>query len=414
MGEQLAEPSIDERPPRGPVVDFNHFTHVTLGGSDESWRELREQHPVAWTDASGGHWVLTGYDAVSQAFRDWETFSSARTNPAVSSLILGDARMPLLVPEELDPPEWDGPRALFSKLLAKRSVETLRPRIRHWTRHFIDAFIGTGSAELARDLAVPVPAAVTMEWLGWPEDEWMKAASTFHQMARHEFGSPEFMNAGKQFIWLGERITEEVAARRETPRDDVLSTMANHEVDGERIPAADAEAMVMLAIGGGVDTTTSLTSSALVHLGQHPELRAQLRDDRSLIPLATEEFLRVYPPARTHARTVTRDVEFAGCPMRAGDRVLLSEAAACSDPAAFPDADRFVVDRRPNRHVAFGTGIHRCPGSHLARIEFDEILNAVLDRLPDYDLGEPVEYPNWSTIGGWAQIPVTFAPEVQR
>ena len=165
---------------------------------------------------------------------------------------------------------------------------------------------------------------------------------------------------------------------------------------------------MLLLIGGGVDTTTALTSAALVHLGRDLELRGRLIAEPALLPTATEELLRVYPPSRTHARTVTRDVELGGCWLRAGDRVLLGEASACHDDLAFPDADRFVADRSPNRHVAFGMGIHRCVGSHLARLEAVEILTAVLERIPDYQLGEVVEYPNWAAIGGWASIPVTL------
>ena len=130
--------------------------------------------------------------------------------------------------------------------------------------------------------------------------------------------------------------------------------------------------------------------------------------DGALLDSATEEFLRFYPPARTHARTVTHDVEFAGCPMHAGT-VLLSEISANRDGRSFPDADRFVIDRFPNRHVSFGCG-SRFPGSHLARLEFRTKIRRVLDRLPDFVLDEAgvQEYPNWSMLGGWAAIPVTF------
>ncbi len=393
-----------------PVVDFDVFTHTSSAGSDAAWRAVRERCPVAWTEAAGGHWLVAGYDAVTTAFRDWETFSSARTDPAISSLSLGDARMPKLYPEELDPPEWNPQRKILAGLLSPRAVEALRPRVRHWVDHFLGRVLDAGRAELAHDLAVPVPAAVTMEWLGWPEDEWMAAASTFHDMARHEYFSPGFNEAGRRFGWLATRIREEVALRRDEPRDDTMSVIANADLDGRRITAEEAEAMVLLTIGGGVDTTTSLTSAALVHLGRDRDLRHRLIAEPDLLLHATEEFLRVYPPSRTHARTVTRDVEFFGCPMRAGDRVLLSEASAGHDEAAFPDAGRFVADRMPNRHVAFGMGIHRCPGSHLARLEFGEIIRAVLARIPDYELGEVVEYPNWAAIGGWAEISVTFAP----
>lgn len=393
---------------RGPVVDFDLFGHVSSAGSDAEWRAVRERCPVAWTEANGGHWVVSGYDEVTAAYRDWETFSSARTDPAISSLSLGDARMPKLYPEELDPPEWRPLRRVLNRLLSPPAVEELRPRVHHWVHHHLDRIVAEGRADLAHDLAVPVPSCVTMEWLGWPEDEWILAASTFHEMARHEWFSPGFNEAGRRFAWLGARIHEEVAERRRAPRDDAMSVIATADLDGRPITAEEAEAVVLLTIGGGVDTTTALTSAALVHLGRDLDLRQRLVEDRSLLTTATEEFLRMYPPSRTHARTVTRDVEFAGCPMRAGDRVLLSEASACHDEAAFPDADRFVPDRMPNRHVAFGVGIHRCPGSHLARLEFTEIITGVLDRLPDYVLGEVREYPNWAAIGGWAEIPVTI------
>lgn len=398
------------RPARCPVVDFDHLSHTTSAGSNDAWRRLREEHPVAWTEANGGHWVISGYAEVAAAYRDWETFSSARSDPAISSLSIPDAPLPPLHPEELDPPNWKPQRDILSRLLSPTAVEALRPRVRHWTHECLDRVAPDGHADLAHDLAVPVPSMAVMEWLGWPEDEWVRAASTFHEMARHEWFSPGFMAAGRRFAWLAERIREEVAARRTSPRDDVLSTIANAPLGDRTISAEEAEAMVLLLIGGGVDTTTALTSAALVHLGHDVELRARLLDEPDLLAHATEEFLRVYPPSRTHARTVTRDVDFGGCQLRAGDRALLGEASACHDEKAFPEADRFIADRSPNRHLAFGVGIHRCVGSHLARLEFAEIITAVLERLPDYRLGDVVEYPNWAAIGGWASIPVSFEP----
>jgi cytochrome P450 len=391
---------------REPVVEFDHLTHTTSAGSNDEWRRLRESHPVAWTEANGGHWVVSGYAEVTAAYRDWETFSSARTDPAISSLTIPDARLPPLHPEELDPPAWKPQRDLLTPLLSPGAVELLRPRVRYWADHHLDRIVEQGRAELAHDLAVPVPSKVVMEWLGWPEHEWVEAASTFHEMARHEWTSPGFAEAGRRFGWLATRIRDEVADRRGAPRDDVLSSIANARIDGRLIEPADAEAIVLLLIGGGVDTTTALTSAALVHLGRDRALRARLVAEPALLPTVVEELLRVYPPSRTHARTVTRDVELGGCHLRAGDRVLLGEASACHDGLAFPDADRFVPDRAPNRHVAFGAGIHRCVGAHLARLEVAEILTAVLDRIPGYELGDVVEYPNWAAIGGWASIPV--------
>ena len=191
-----------------------------------------------------------------------------------------------------------------------------------------------------------------------------------------------------------------------------MSFIAHYEADGVKIAPDDAEAVVLLTIGGGVDTTTSVTSAALLHLSRHPADRRRLVAEPDLLDSAIEEFLRVYPPARTHARTAVRDTELGGCPVAKGDRVLLSEVSANHDESAFPDADRFVIDRFPNRHVAFGLGIHRCPGSHLARAQFKEMLRQVLERMPDYTVrdADVVEYTNWSAIGGWARLPATFTP----
>jgi len=389
-----------------PEVDFNPFTHTSLAGSNAAWRALRSHGPAAWPDQNKGHWILSSYTAVKEALLDWRTFSSARSDPEVSSLMLGDTKMPKLYPEELDPPESKPMRRVLSKLLSPSAVRAMQDRIAHWTDHYLDAVVAAGGGDLASGLTVPVPSAVTMEWLGWPEEEWVEAASTFYDMARHEFFSPDFMAAGKKFLWLGERIREEIALRRQTPRDDVLSIIANADLEGRRITAEEAEAMVLLTIGGGVDTTTALTSAALIHLGRDTELRQRLINEPALLDTATEEFLRVYPPARTHARTVTRDIDFHGCALKAGDRVLLSEVSACHDERQFPNAEHFIPDRVPNKHLAFGIGIHRCVGLHLARLEFKTMIRAVLARMPDYRLGEVREYPSWAAIGGWAAIPV--------
>ncbi len=397
---------------RHPTVDFDLFAAVTRAESDDSWRAARAQCPVGWTDRNGGYWVVSGYEEVAAAFRDWEHFSSARTDPEISSIVLGDSRLPLLTPEEIDPPDWYPVRRILSELLAPRAAERLRPRARHWTTHFVDQFIETGEVEFTHDLSVPVPGAVTLEWLGFPESAWRMISGAFHDVAAYSRGTPEHRTAQLAFGDVMTCIREEVAIRAHVPRDDAMTAIAHHEIDGERIDRATAESIVFMTVGGGVDTTTALIGAALLHLSQVPGDRRRLIDEPGLLVTATEEFLRYYPPARTHARTVTEDFEFAGCPMRKGDRVLVSEFSSGRDEHAFAGADEFVIDRNPNRHLSFGVGIHRCVGSHLARIEFAEVLTAILTRLPDFEIDESavVEYPNWASVGGWARLPATFTP----
>ncbi len=394
------------------TVEFDHFSHRTLAGSDEDWRDLRATCPVAWTEANGGHWVAAGYEEVVAAFRDWESFSSARTDPKRSSLAIGGNAMPLMYPEELDPPEWNPMRRVLGRLLSPQAVEQLRPRVEHWTAHAIDQVIETGTCDFTDDLTCRVPESVALELLGFDQAHWQRISGAFHKMASYPHGTPEFNGALDDLFWVAELAHDELQARLVAPRDDAMSAIAHHQIDGERIPIEAAEAVTILTVGGGVDTSTSVSSAALIHLSRHPGDRRRLIDDPALIDSAVEEFLRVYPPARSHARTVARDVELGGCLMRKGDRVLLSEVSACHDESAFPNASEFVIDRFPNRHVAFGMGIHRCPGSHLARLELREIISQVLARMPDYQVDDDGvrEYPNWSMIGGWGRIPATFTP----
>ena len=159
-----------------------------------------------------------------------------------------------------------------------------------------------------------MPAAVTLDWLGFPPSDWQAISAAFHDTAAYSKGSPEFAQASAAFPPVLERIREELDDRRREPRDDAMTAIAYHEIEGVQIPKEVAESIVFMTVGGGVDTTTSLIGAALLHLCQFPDDRRRLREEPDLLATATEEFLRFYPPARTHARTVVADVEFAGMP----------------------------------------------------------------------------------------------------
>jgi len=355
---------------------------------------------------------VAGYEEVAAAFRDWESFSSARSDPERTSLSISGNAMPVLYPEELDPPEWNPMRRVLARMLSPQAAARLRPRVAYWVTHAIDQVIERGTCEFADDLTCRVPESVALEMLGFDRAEWTRISGAFHHMAAYANGTLEYAATLRELRWVAEVVQAELTARLATPRDDGMTAIVHHDIDGERISLDAAAAVTRLVVGGGVDTSTSVSSAALIHLSRHRADRQRLLDDPSLIDAAVEEFLRYYPPARTHGRVVARDVTLAGCQMHKGDRALLSEVSANRDEAEFPDADRFVIDRFPNRHVTFGMGLHRCPGSHLARLELRELLTQVLARMPDFHIDEDgiVEYPNWSMIGGWGRIPATFTP----
>jgi len=422
-----AEVPVNGRPGEPPIVDFDLASHRGRAEQDAAWAKLRAKCPVAWSEDNGGAWITTRYDVVSEVFRNWQVFRSARdvrTTPGPGgspdfisinaiSLVASSSR---LVPEELDPPQWLPYRRVFADQLSPRAVAAREHRVKYWVTQFLDDVIESGNCDIVETLTGAVPGAVALEWLGFPQGDWRRISAAMHNAAEITPDSPMAQHYAAELEWTFQRVREEVASRRENPRDDVISLMANFVVDGELAPFEYATGMVNIAIAGGVDTTAAAASSALAHMHHHPDDRRRLIEEPELIDSAIEEFLRLYPPARTHARTVVEDIELDGCQLRKDDRIILSEISACHDETAFTDADKFVVDRFPNRHLAFGLGLHRCPGSHLARMMFKEMLTQVLERIPDYRIVEEGlrEYPNWTALGGWSSMPITFTPGTRR
>ena len=200
----------------------------------------------------------------------------------------------------------------------------------------------------------------------------------------------------------------EIAKRREHPGTDLLSELLHTEVDGAPIYESVVLGMAALVLIAGVDTTWSAIGSSLWHLAGHEDDRKRLVAEPELMPVAIEELLRAYAPV-TMARLVTSDIEFKGCPMKAGDKLLMNFPAANRDPEEFEDADKVVLDRQHNRHVAFGSGIHRCAGSNLARMELTVALEEWLKRIPEFRLAEGAEV-TWAggQVRGPRSIPVVF------
>lgn len=393
-------------------VDFDYTRARTEDESNAQWRFLRENAPVAWSEHHGGHWVLSGNAEVSDALQDWETFSSTRNEPNITPMIIARTPMGQNIPQELDPPEGRPYRRLFVKMIDQAMDAD---RIQMWVNYYLDRMIESGSMDLTADFASPATGAVVLDWLGWPREEWDRISRAYHFAVGYTTGMPEFEQAVEDLAWLSKRLGEEVASRRANPRDDAMTAFALAEVDGQIVSEAYAQSMVRLAIAGGVETTVSATTAALVHLHFNEADRQALVNDPELFDKAIEEFLRVYPPVRSHGRTVRRVAEVGGQTLKPGDRVLIGQASANRDEQAFPGADSFQIDRSPNRHLSFGHGIHRCPGAALGRLEMKTMIATILKRIPDYRVveGELQGYPSWGITGGWAKVPVEFTPGVK-
>jgi cytochrome P450 len=308
-------------------------------------------------------------------------------------------------PIDADPPLHTWTRRLILPAMSPPSVASHEQGTRELCRSLIDGFKGAGRADAAADYAQQIPVRVIGALLGIPEErsdefvDWVRGSlESMHDVERRT----------KALSELSEFLHEQVADRRVNPGSDMISQMVATEVDGEPM---DEELIVgesALLLGAGVDTTWSAIGSALLHLASHPADRRRLAADPDVLPLAIEEVLRFYSPV-TMGRISTHDTEVGGCPVKKGDRVLLSFPAANRDPDAFEDADKFIIDREQNRHLAFGVGIHRCAGSNLARMELRVALEEWMNAIPEFELADP-SLVTWAggQVRGPRSVPVTF------
>jgi cytochrome P450 len=251
-----------------------------------------------------------------------------------------------------------------------------------------------------------------MGMLGFPLADWTIYCEPAHAMVYTPPQSRDFPHVLDLAIQMSGKLAEEMGRARINPRPGMLKALIDAQTNGASFVDDDILGTLTLLIGGGFDTTTSLTAHALTWLDSHPEQRQALLDDPNLLDTATEEFVRYATPAQGGGRTITQDCQIGGHSFRSGDRVWMAYGLANHDPQAFEEPDEIVLDRFPNRHAGFGLGVHRCIGSNLARMTFKTMLSVVLERLKDYRLveGGAVRYEDIGTINGYKHLPATFSP----
>jgi cytochrome P450 len=405
------------------VVDFDHHSDEFNLNELAINAELRQKCPVAWNDNYGGFWFLTSYDAVSQAARDGDGFAH-KYEPDAADGVDYQGEMGVPRPEgqpalgigEVDGPYHQALRHALAPFFSPGAVQRMRPFMEQSAHWFLDQRIGDGHMDLVLDYASPVPAILTMKLMGLPYENWHVYANLFHSVMAVPQDSPEYAEAIAEVPAMMQGVLEFAASRRAEAHDDLTSFLIQFEFEGKRLDDAQLLNILWNLIAGGVDTTTSQTALTLLHLGTHPELRLQLIEHPELYRTATDEFLRYFSVNQQLSRTVARDVVLGGQQLRRNDRVIVSWLAANHDEHEFDRPDQIVLDRAPNRHVAFGLGPHRCIGSHLARLMSEVMVRAVLDRIPDYrvDIGGVHEYLGNPSMTGLGTLPVTFTAGESR
>ena len=365
-------------------LTYSPFDAEVIADPYPVYRELRANSPAHWSREANS-WVLSRYDDVSAALADPATYSSASgIFPTPPGVDMTELFLPMLIMS--DPPRHTQLRQIVSRAFTPRRIAALEPHIETLVKDLLDQTPEAGNWEFVSGFAGPLPAIVIADMLGVPRDDrdQFRAWSTTliqSNPVRGEFGAGLDAAAA-----LYEYFTAFLAERRAHPQDDLMTALVQAEVDGEYLSEEELLGFCLLLLVAGHETTTNLLSNSAVVLAQHPDVRQQLADDPELVPAAVEELLRFDSPVQGLARTLTAPVELHGESMQTGDTVLLLFGSANRDDHAFPHADRFDVNRHPERQVAFGRGIHFCLGAALARLEARIALQALLARHRDWDV----------------------------
>jgi cytochrome P450 len=374
----------------GPVSDWaTDFSHLEPEWAADPYRildDLRARCPIAHTDRFGGGWLPTRYYDVAALAHDTELFSSR-------SIIMGNFRPPRDIapmggtpPISSDPPFHHDARKLLLPAFTKTAIGKIEPATRAFCHELVDRLQGRDVVDAAVDYAQHIPMRAIADMLGFPPEDGAHFREFVESALEGVNLPPEERIA--RMTKLFDYILVQIRDHLDNPRDDLTTYLIEAELYGQKLEAFHVAGTIGLLLIAGIDTTWSAIGASLWHLAQTPADRARLVGEPSLVATAMEEFLRAFAPV-TMARLVKDDMAWRGVDMKADDWVLLSFPAANRDPDQFDRADEVVIDREVNRHAAFGLGIHRCVGSHLARMELRVALEVWLERMPVFSLADP-------------------------
>ncbi len=311
----------------------------------------------------------------------------------------------------VDPPDHTRLRSLVSKAFTTARIEGLRPRIKEIAEELIDRVQAQGHMDVVDDFAYYLPIIVIAELLGVPSEDHSKFRSwTSALMTPPIDGNMDHVRAaGMEFF---QYLMALVESRRATPRDDLVSALIAAEEGGDKLDTQELMSMMFLLLIAGHETTANLIANGTLVLLEHPEELERLRNDPTLLDSAVEEMLRYCGPVETSTtRFALEDMTYYGQEIKRGDLVIVSLLSGSHDTSRIPDAERFDISRKPNRHLAFGYGIHFCVGAPLARLEATIAFEVLLRRLPNLQLSaqrEALEFRNSILIHAVTRLPVTF------
>jgi cytochrome P450 len=361
-----------------------------LANPHERVRELlREAPPVFWTPRNGGRWIVIGHEELFEASRDTETFSSGlmprEQLTAMMAMMPKDMpRIPQATPITMDPPEHGKFRGPLQKTFSPRAAMARIEEIRALADELIDKVIDQGHCDFIPAIAEPLPVTVFLKMMGLPSERLPEFRELVHEFLEHTTND-NLLKGAEMSRKVADAMLPDILARKDDPRDDIISLLWATEIDGEPMTLELMEDYAVLLFIAGLDTVINGMGFGIRHLAMNPDLQAKLRAHPELITEAAEELLRRYS-FTIPMRRVAQDTKLGGFDLKVGDWLALYIPGADLDPREFDRPEHFDLDRENKVHVAFGVGPHRCLGAHLARVELQVLYQQMLKRLPRFRL----------------------------
>jgi cytochrome P450 len=371
------------------------------------YKALREHDPVYY-NPERGIWLLTKWDDVYRAFRDFKTFGSSRGTALEAD---AEAKLPYPMFIASDPPDHSRVRRLFTPLMTPERLGPLEDYIRAKTLAMLEPHLASGRVDFVDDLGCFLPMDVISTMVGIPAEDQDRVRSWADDLILREDKQTDLSERNVQgYMNMASYFDGHIRSHSGEQHEGLLGMLL--QAEREEIMTHDevVGALILLAIAGN-ETTTKLIGNMAYRLWQHPEQRQLLVDDPSLIANAIEEVLRFDGSSQIIARTVMRDVEFGGKQMKEGQKVGLCIISASRDEDRYPNADQFDIRRGSRDHMAFGHGVHACLGAALARLEVRVVFEEVLRHLPDYAIVESgLQRAHNPNVRGFTHVPVRFTP----
>ncbi|MGQ3049541.1 MAG: cytochrome P450 [Niveispirillum sp.] len=385
--------------------DFDPLLPEDFDSPHADYRRLREQCPVAHSDAWGGFWALMKHADVAAAAADSATFITSKQN-VVPKVAFTGRRPPL----HLDPPEHTPYRRALAPLLTERRLQKLEPMIRRICGELLDPLIAKGHGDICAEFSSRMPVLVFANWMNLPPDQVDELADLGrrYNVAVQSADMDETKETSLLLYDMACAIVADRKANPQDPTEDATSALLAVRVDGEPLPEEMIVGCIRQVLVVGIIAPTVMVGSMAVHLSRHPDLQSYLRANRDKVPAATDEFLRLYTPYRGFARTATQDVTIRGRTIPAGEPIALVYASANRDADVFAEPETFRLDR-PNikESLAFGRGTHSCVGAALGRLELSIALDELLARTKGFTVDGPIVPTRFPEIGA-LKVPLRF------